>query len=264
MIPFSNMNKYPIFIPSKGRANNCKTANLLLKYSITNFKIIVEPQDYDAYAAVYSTDNLLQLPDNNRGLAFARKNCRASTNADFHWQMDDDVRKFKKRINGKNVECSPEEIFDEVEKYADEHTNIGILGLNHEMFAFGCSKPLSVNKQCSSVCLFRTNVKAEWRPFIIEDTDYSMQILTEGYCTVLFSFLLYSVPPSGSEAGGLTDNQHTKRQMYQQGLLDAWPGAFTIRYNEKYKRTQVAPSRIWKTFAQQPILRDSVNLDLFV
>lgn len=55
-------NKYPIYIPSKGRANYCYTANSLLDLGIDDFYIIVEKQEYNDYLQVYDRKNLLVLP----------------------------------------------------------------------------------------------------------------------------------------------------------------------------------------------------------
>ena len=49
-----------IYITSKNRANNCKTANELLNYGHNTFKIVVEPQDYDSYIEHYNKENVIQ------------------------------------------------------------------------------------------------------------------------------------------------------------------------------------------------------------
>ena len=41
--------KYTIYIPSKNRSDNCKTAQILLKHEFKSFKIVIEPQDYKDY-----------------------------------------------------------------------------------------------------------------------------------------------------------------------------------------------------------------------
>ena len=45
-------NKYKIFIPSKGRSNNCITAKELIKDNL-HFKIVIEPNEYDNYNKYY-------------------------------------------------------------------------------------------------------------------------------------------------------------------------------------------------------------------
>ena len=44
--------KYPVYVISKGRADTCLTANFLLKDKV-NFRLVIEPQEYDKYAKHY-------------------------------------------------------------------------------------------------------------------------------------------------------------------------------------------------------------------
>lgn len=260
------MNTFRIFIPSKGRADNCSTAELLIAAGISNFSIAVEPQDYDAYAKFYSKNNLLMLPDNNRGLAFSRNMIKAKSielGDLFHWQMDDDVKKFKRRVGGKNFIADTLDVIIEIENYVKQFDNIAIAGMNHEMFAWTKKESLGYNKQCSSVCLFSNSFEGKWKLGMIEDTDYSLQALTAGYCTVLFNWVMYCVPASGSQKGGLTDNQHLKRSQYQKALCDEWPHALKQVWNERYQRTQVAPSQVWKSFTQRPSVGPNNSLKQF-
>jgi hypothetical protein len=58
--------KYPVYIVSKGRADSRLTANAFERYSIPYF-IVIEPQDYDAYASVIDEEKILVLPFSNHG-----------------------------------------------------------------------------------------------------------------------------------------------------------------------------------------------------
>ena len=55
-------NRFPIYIPSKNRADCCKTAQSLLEMGIDDFYIIVEESQYEDYLRYYESKNLLILP----------------------------------------------------------------------------------------------------------------------------------------------------------------------------------------------------------
>ena len=89
----------PIFIPTKGRARRCKTAELL-RSQLVEFNLVVEPQDADDYAKEYGLSNLMVLPKNDQGLVYARNYIKTEaikSGADWHWQLDDDIRWFNHR-----------------------------------------------------------------------------------------------------------------------------------------------------------------------
>lgn len=247
--------KYPIYIPSKARSNNCITPNNLYKYDFNSFKIVIEPQDYKKYKNYFNENNLLQLNKNDMGIAYVRQFIKNhSSNYSFHWQLDDDLR-FKKRINNKNVPYNPIEMFCEVENYIDRHSNIGLAGLRNSVFAFSQKNDIAYNKQIASCVLVNTNTKCKYRKDTIEDTDYSMQILSEGYCTIIFNRLLYDNPPQGKVRGGNSVIHHSKITELQKNLVKTWDNCFQVEYLEgKSVPSRIKPSRIWQTFEQRPVL----------
>jgi len=80
---------YHVYIPSKGRAQNCKTAQVLLADNVA-CTILVEPQDYKAYCKEYGKSSVYRLEKDNQGLWYAR-NCAMSLSIErdeyAHWQM---------------------------------------------------------------------------------------------------------------------------------------------------------------------------------
>ena len=59
--------KYPVYVISKGRADTCLTANFLLKDKV-NFRLVIEPQEYDKYAKHYDSSIIITTPFKNLGL----------------------------------------------------------------------------------------------------------------------------------------------------------------------------------------------------
>ena len=54
------MSKYPVYIVSKGRWENPITAKCFLEDGV-DFKIAVEPQEYDLYAQTIPKNNIYKL-----------------------------------------------------------------------------------------------------------------------------------------------------------------------------------------------------------
>tara|TARA_R100001443_G_scaffold17872_1_gene28497 strand:+ start:12109 stop:12900 length:792 start_codon:yes stop_codon:yes gene_type:complete len=247
-------NKHTIYIPSKGRADNCITANELIKDNL-NFKIVIEPNDLYNYSKIFNLSNLIVLDKNNMGIAYSRqfiKEYSIYNKEKYHWQMDDDLI-FYKRINNKNKKYSVKENIIEIEKYIKKYKNIGIAGMRNMVFAFSIKNKISINSQCVSSFLINNKTKAKFRPDIIEDTDYNMQVLTEKYCTLIFNRLLFSNPPVSKNFGGNTENHYNKIEFLQKNLMKMWPKCFDIKYNKKDNLTKIKPSKIWRTFSQKPL-----------
>ena len=55
------MPRFPVFIPSKGRWQYCTTMKAMEKIGVP-YKAVVEPQEYDLYAAQLGEKNLMVLP----------------------------------------------------------------------------------------------------------------------------------------------------------------------------------------------------------
>ena len=106
------MPKYPIYIVSKGRYENPITANCFLKHGM-EFKVLVEPQEYDHYCASIGKEYVQVLPFNNLGLGSYPARNEAWKSAiedgyDRHWIFDDNIRCFSRLHRGKRIECDPQ------------------------------------------------------------------------------------------------------------------------------------------------------------
>jgi|TARA_R100000742_G_C4263356_1_gene81209 hypothetical protein len=254
--------KYTIYIPSKNRSDNCKTAQILLKHEFKSFKIVIEPQDYKDYLKYYNEDNLLILPKNDMGLGYSRqytKEYSQSLKEKYHWTMDDDLD-FYKRINtledgkvkGKNVPVDPIWAFSHIEQYVSEYKNIGQAGLIHQAFAWTKKHDREYNKQCCSCYLNNNETQAQYRCKVKDDTDYSLQVLFEGYTTVNFNRFIYKNPPFGKVKGGLT-SEYTNNPNRYDDFLKLWPSFELKKSPNSIHGYTIKPNRIWKTFDQRPI-----------
>ena len=64
-------NKYPIFIPTKGRYQNPLTIKMFQKHRV-DFTIVVEKHEYNEYLKIVDKNNILVLPHQNEGLTKTR------------------------------------------------------------------------------------------------------------------------------------------------------------------------------------------------
>ena len=94
--------KYPVYIISKGRADTRQTS-IALEIMGVPYKIVIEPNEYDEYAAVIDKSKILTLPFQNLGQgSIPARNWvwehAISTGAKRHWILDDNI-KFFARMN---------------------------------------------------------------------------------------------------------------------------------------------------------------------
>jgi len=249
------MNKYPIYIVSKGRASHCLTAQTLQKRGI-DFTIIVEPQDYKEYAKYYDKANLHKLKKDDAGLPFARNSAlklSRSRDEDAHWQMDDDIRHFMVRQDSKNVKIHAEKSLLAVEKVFDSYKNLSVIAHRYTSFAFSQTTDFSINKNPCSCILLKNDVKAKWNKGTVDDADFALQVLSSGGTTMIANRQLIDTVPHLQQKGGLTDLALAGQGRHVRFLQLAkdWPG-FTVKI-DKNGRPRLYHGRVWAQFTQMPI-----------
>jgi len=250
--------KYKVYIPSKGRASTCNTPSLLSKSNI-DFFIVVEPQDKDSYLEKFEKEQVLVMDKDDKGIAYARNFCKrhsVSLGDKFHWQIDDDMKTFMKRVNKKNTRCDAIDVLFPIEHYIEEYVNIGMAGAKHSLFAWSANNEVEFNKQICGCGLFNNQTNATWCEGVIEDTDYSMQVLSLGYCSVVFNRLLFDTPPASTNEGGNNSSGHYERYFsLLKGLQARWKdedGKSLFSIVEKKGRPALKASRVWMRFKQRP------------
>jgi hypothetical protein len=254
--------KYRIYIPSRGRYDTCYTADCLREYNI-RFFLVVEPQEAEKYIAKYGTDSVLILPENDRGIAYVRNWMKLHSEAEgqsFHWQIDDNVRKFKIRIDGHNVVAHPYNLLTFVEDYADKFDNIALASLTHVAFAFAQKTDIKFNRNSYMCFLCNNSVDAEFRAGVVVDTDYSMQVLTKGWCTIVFTRLLIDKVGTGKMKGGLAEIEYANggRRARNLKLCELWNHVFQEEVLKNGK-SRIKPSSVWRNFKQRPKLKENAE-----
>ena len=249
--------RFPIYIPSRGRPNHVLIANQFDDDNI-HYTIVVEPQDYAAYRTRYSAEQLLVLDKDNGGVAYVRnfiKDHAASMGHRYHWQFDDNVRSFAIRRNGKALKARPMNAISFIESIVFEYKNIGGINFSNGAYAFGYDKKpmFRMNNQIYCAMLLNTEPFSRFRAGIHEDTDYSLQLLDEGWSTLVCNRVVMTKTHTMTMRGGNTDTEYANggRKKRFENLAAAWPRA-EFKVVERNGIWTVRPSRIWRTFTQRP------------
>lgn len=206
--------KYPVFIPSKGRAQTPYTMKAFDAIG-QPYRVVVEAPEHDAYAASLDASRLLVLPFSDRGLVETRnwiwdyaEQCGVSR----FWTFDDNIWRFDRLYRNRKYAVKTPAIFAAIEDFADRYRNIAIAGCNYRNFAKQKQviPPFELNTRVYSNMLIRTDLRApdghkyRNRGFYNDDTDLCLQVLKDGWVTVLFNAFLVEKKTTMTVKGGMT------------------------------------------------------------
>lgn len=208
----SRMNpKYPVYVISKGRWESRLTSKALEKIRVP-YRIVVEPQEYDDYAAVIDPSKILILPfsDLGQGSIPARNwtwEHSISEDHERHWILDDNIRWFARMHKNKIIKVDIGVCFKVVEDFVDRYENIALAGLQYEMFLPANEKhrPFILNTRIYSCILVKNDILYRWRGRYNEDTDLSLRVLKNGWCTFLMQAFVCKKITTMKMKGGNTD-----------------------------------------------------------
>jgi hypothetical protein len=210
--------KYPIYIISKGRAYTRFTSRTFEEMGVP-YRIVIEPQEYDKYAAVIDPKKILVLPFSNLGQgSIPVRNWvwehSISEGHKRHWVMDDNIRYFYRLNRNKKVRVKDATILRATEDFSDRYENVKMAGLNYAFFCPAELKrpPYYVNTRIYSCILLNNDIPHRWRGRYNEDTDLSLRILKDGYCTILFNAFLCGKMATMTMKGGNTEEVYAKNQ----------------------------------------------------
>ena len=261
--------RYPIYVPSKGRADQCFTARFLQNDGVPYY-IVVEPQEFDAYAANFPEENILVLPFSNLGLGSipARNWIREHSQergAERHWQIDDNCRLMRRLWRSKRLPVNSGIALACTEDFVDRYTNVGIAGLNYTMFVVpypdgGPKAPFQLNCHVYSCTLFLNSLPYKWRGRYNEDTDICLQVLSGGWCTILMNAFMIDKQRTMTMKGGNSDLLYTGdgRLKMARELQRRWPGV--VETKRRFGRPQHVIRASWRKFDTQLIRKPDLVL----
>jgi hypothetical protein len=240
--------RYPVYIISKGRAESRKTARALEATSVP-FRIVVEPQEYDQYAAVIDPSLILKLPFSNLGQgSIPARNWvwehSVEEGATSHWILDDNIDGFFRLNRNLKTPVADGTIFRVAEIFADRYENVGEAGFNYFMFASRKTRMPAyyLNTRVYSCILLRNSLPFRWRGRYNEDTDLSLRILKSGLCTVLFNAFLALKSQTMTMSGGNTDELYRQDEAFDgrkemaESLVEQHPDVASVSW--KWNRWQ--------------------------
>lgn len=229
------MNKYPIYIVSKGRYGNPITAKSFIKSGL-EFKVLVEPQEYDLYCNSLGKKYILKLPFSNLGLgSYPARNYawKHSINNGYkkHWVFDDNIYGFSYFYKGKKISIDGKIAFEIAENFFDRYENLAIGGFNYHSFVVSGSinKPFYFNTHVYSAMLITNSIPFRWRLKYNEDVDLCLQALHNKYITILFNLIQArkvstSTKMKGGNQSELYDNNNkNKKALKAKSLEKMWP-----------------------------------------
>lgn len=212
--------KYPVYIISKGRWNSRLTSKSLELMGIP-YKIVIEPQEFEQYANVIDSKKILVLPFSNLGMgSIPARNWvwdhALAQNVEKHWILDDNINGFYRLNQNLKVLVKTGAIFKAAEDFVDRYENVPMAGFNYSMFAKrkDSPPPFVLNTRIYSCILLKNDISYRWRGKFNEDTDLSLRILKDGYCTILFNAFLAGKVATQTLSGGNTD------ELYKNGTLE--------------------------------------------
>lgn len=209
--------RYPIYVISKGRWESRLTSKALESMGVA-YRIVIEPQEYKQYAAVIDPGKILTLPFSNLGQGSipARNWVWEHSIAEGHsrhWILDDNIMYFLRFHRNRRYRMRSGATFRAAEDFVDRYLNVAMAGMQYEKFVpvkVKHAKPFVINTRVYSCILLDNRIKHRWRGRYNEDTDLSLRILKDRFCTILFYAFLAEKRATMSMKGGNTDELYRR------------------------------------------------------
>lgn len=234
--------KYPIYIPSKDRADSRLTIKALEKINVP-YRVVIEPSQFDSYANHVPQEKILVLPKDDMKLIGARnwiKQHSINEGHEKHWQLDDNISAFNRLNRNYQVKVTSGTIFRCAEDFCDRYENIAFAGFQYDFFAKAKTllPAFYINTRIYSCTLVDNKFNYKWRSIYNDDTDVCLQALKDGLCTVLFYAFIQEKSQTMKVSGGNTDQlyQGDGRLKMAQSLQDLHPDVASVTW--KFNRWQ--------------------------
>ena len=251
--------RYPICIPSKGRADVQKTGKALDRMGVT-YRFFVESDEYEEYVKHLGADRVVSMPFNNLGQgSIPARNFiwewAKERGHRRHWTVDDNITSFVRMTNNRRLCVRGGGFFEAMEDFVDRYENIAMAGPHHKGFVPDRNDrvgPFLSNSRIYSCILLDTSLEHRWRGRYNEDTDLSLRLLKDGHCTMLFRSLLMDkgttvgVRNATPMKGGNTDNVYNSgdhRLAFAQSLADQHPDVVKVtwKFNRWHHEVDYSP-----------------------
>ena len=276
--------RFPVYIVSKGRWDSRLTVKTLDKISVP-FRIIIEQQEWNDYAKVIDPDKILILdpayqqayntfdrlgdakskgPGAARNFAWAHAK---ASGAEWHWVMDDNIRYFSRYNHNREIRVGDGTILRCMEDFTLRYSNVAMAGPNYESFVLRRQKrpPVTFNTRIYSCNLIRNSLPYRWRGRYNEDTDLSLRMLKNGWCTILFNAFVQKKVATQRIPGGCTKDFYEKEGTLPKStmLLNLHPDVTRLvwRWNRWHHHVNYQPFKKNKLILQPDVELDNSTDD---
>ena len=218
------VNRYPIYIVSKGRWESRYTSKALEKMRVPYY-IVVDAEEYDDYCSVIDEHKVLVMDKqaeidyetcDDLGLSKpvgpgAKRNwCwqhAIGLGAKRHWVMDDNISSFMRLHNNFHHRVWTPAPFRALEDFVDRYENVAMAGFNYDFFCQSklVHPPYRKNTRIYSCNLIDNAVPYKWRGRYNEDTILSLDMLKDNLCTIQFNAFNQEKAGTNIMKGGNTD-----------------------------------------------------------
>jgi hypothetical protein len=226
MLLHSEPMNYPVYIPTRGRPQKQKTADALIQMGIKPI-LVVEEAELDTYTEhnpdcivmsfpqrymdeYEKTPELDPHPTTGAAHNFAWDNSREA-GYKFHWIMDDNIRKFQIRKDGRRADLMNPIGFVWQEEFIAKWKNLAGMSLAMAPFMRGTST-IGLNTRLYCATLYRNDLDEygiKWRRGLNDDTIVSIDILKTNYlCTAenrAIGICKTGTSRKGRMSGGMSD-----------------------------------------------------------
>lgn len=207
---------FPIFIPSHNRPNTCKFCYDCKELELP-FKIFIYENQLEDYSKNFKKKNIEVVPNYVSNLVKKRQyilDYARKEGYDWFFMIDDNIEKIKyRRKKGELILLKYVDFFNkmydavrEIDSQLPNH-KLGQIGFKNSPFALQ-DKPISMNTEIASIVLFNVKNTLEtdyWDTIGCEDISYNLQLLIGKKNTMKFNHIVFFMPKSGSQKGGLEE-----------------------------------------------------------
>lgn len=230
--------RFPLYIVSYGRYDNCYTAAALDEMDV-DYSLIVESDEENVYRDRFGDDIVITVPDRyheeyetcddlgdtkSHGPGPARNfawDHSIEQGFNWHWVMDDNINGFDRFHNNEKIRLGDGSFFRCMEDFVLQYRNVSMAGPRYRGFIFQKHQfpPLVFNTRIYSCNLIRNDVAYRWRGRYNEDTDLSLRMLKNKWCTVLFNVFLQDKIRTQRVSGGNTKNFYSAEGTYNKSKM---------------------------------------------
>tara|TARA_R110000851_G_scaffold73443_1_gene162079 strand:+ start:199 stop:993 length:795 start_codon:yes stop_codon:yes gene_type:complete len=208
---------FPIFIPSHNRPLSCKFCYDCKELELP-FKIFIYKSQLDSYLKNFRKNQIVVVPSYISNLVQKRQyilDYARKEGHDWFFMIDDNIQKITyRKIKGEKLKLlSYVDFFNKIydllididQKYPTH--KLAQIGFKNSPFAIK-DKPITMNTEIASIVLFNIKNTLEtnyWDCIGCEDLAYNLELLLENKNTMKFNHIIFFMPKSGSQKGGLED-----------------------------------------------------------